>query len=170
MRKAVIIIVILLALILAAIFVYCEFINKENKKKSNEIKSNSEEKNDGGEDEMIIYIKVNGEVLSVILDNNLAAKELYEKLSSNDIIISMRDYGEFEKVGKLDFSLPTNDEYITTNIGDIVLYQGDEITIHYGSNSWSYTRLGKVKDVSENDLKKFLTTGNIELTMSLNDN
>ena len=116
MRKAVIIIVILLVLILAAIFVYCEFINKENKKKSNEIKSNSEEKNDGGEDEMIIYIKVNGEVLSVILDNNLAAKELYEKLSSNDIIISMRDYGEFEKVGKLDFSLPTNDEYITTNI------------------------------------------------------
>ena len=114
-----------------------------------------------------LKIKVNGHVLNVKLENNKAANELLNKLKKGDIKISAKEYGGFEKVGDLGFSLPTNDKYIKTSSGDLVLYNGDEISLFYNSNSWEYTRLGKVQNVNANDLKNILGTGDVTLVLSL---
>ena len=68
-------------------------------------------------------------------------------------------------MGELGFSLPRSDKYITTSLGDIVLYNGDEISLFYNSNSWSYTKLGKVQNTK--DLKSILGTGDATLVFSL---
>lgn len=71
----------------------------------------------------------------------------------------------FEKVGDLGFSLPQSDEYITTSPGDVVLYNGDEISVFYNSNSWEYTKLGKIQN--SGDLKNILGSGDVTLVLSL---
>ena len=116
-----------------------------------------------------IIIKVNGRVLNVKLEDNSSAKAFVEKLKSGDITINAHDYGNFEKVGNLGFSLPTNDKNITTEAGDLILYQGNQITLYYDTNSWNFTKLGKVQNISKNELKKILGSDNVELTFSLNE-
>ena len=113
----------------------------------------------------VINLKVNNHVLKVKLEDNSAAKALMNKLKEGDVTIHAEDYGGFEKVGDLGFSLPRSDKYITTSAGDIVLYEGDEISLFYNSNSWSYTKLGKVQNIK--DLKKILGTGDVKLVLSL---
>ena len=113
----------------------------------------------------IIKLKVNNHVLNVKLEDNSAAKALMNKLKWGDVTIHAEDYGGFEKVGDLGFSLPRSDKYITTSAGDIVLYDGDEISLFYNSNSWSYTKLGKVQNIK--DLKKILGIGDVKLVLSL---
>ena len=116
-----------------------------------------------------IIIKVNDRVLNVKLEDNTSAKAFAEKLKSGDITISAHDYGNFEKVGNLGFSLPTNDKNITTEAGDLILYQGNQITLYYDTNNWNFTKLGRVQNVLQNELKEILGSGNVELTFSLND-
>ena len=113
----------------------------------------------------IIKLKVNNHVFNVKLESNSAAKALMAKLKKGNITIYAEDYGNFEKVGELGFSLPRSDKYITTSLGDIVLYNGDEISLFYNSNSWSYTKLGKVQNTK--DLKNILGTGDATLVFSL---
>ena len=62
--------------------------------------------------------------------------------------ITLNDYGGFEKVGSLGRSLTTSNSQTTTTAGDIVLYNSSNIVMFYGSNSWSYTRLGKIDDLT----------------------
>ena len=113
----------------------------------------------------IIKLKVNSHVLNVKLEDNSAAKALMDKLKMGDVTIHAEDYGGFEKVGDLGFSLPRSDKYITTSVGDIVLYDGNEISLFYNSISWSYTKLGKVQNIK--DLKKILGNGDVKLVLSL---
>ena len=79
----------------------------------------------------------------------------------------MHDYGNFEKVGSLPTSLPRNDEQITTEPGDIILYQGNQITIYYDTNTWSFTRLGKVNGLSQSELKAILGSGGVTAVFSI---
>lgn len=115
----------------------------------------------------IIKIKVNGSVLDMKLEENLATKELIKKLQEGDITINANEYGNFEKVGNLGFSLPREDKNIKTEAGDIVLYQGNQISIFYNSNSWSYTKLGKIQNISASELKNILGAGDVTLVLSL---
>ena len=79
------------------------------------------------------------------------------------------DYGGFEKVGSLGFSMPRSDERITTSSGDVMLYQGDNIVIFYGSNSWAYTPLGRIEGLDDAALESFLQAGGgeVKITLSL---
>lgn len=115
----------------------------------------------------MIKIKVNNNVLEVDLEDNEATKSLVERLKNGDIIINVHEYGGFEKVGNLGFSLPREDTNIKTSAGDIVLYQGNQISIFYNSNSWSYTKLGKIKNVSSNELKNILGNGDTTIIFTL---
>ena len=76
-------------------------------------------------------------------------------------------YGNFEKVGPLGQSLPTNNQQITTEAGDIILYQGNQITIYYDRNSWNFTRLGKINGVTSQQLQDILGSGDVSVTFSL---
>ena len=105
--------------------------------------------------------------MTATLTDNEATRELTKLLEQGDITIRMSDYGGFEKVGALPQSFPTSNTQITTVPGDIMLYQGNQMVIFYGSNSWSYTRLGKIDGATISNLRQFLGNGDISLTLSL---
>lgn len=119
------------------------------------------------EETRMFYIHVNGTVLTVNAENNSSAKALIALLETSDITVSMHDYGSFEKVGPLGADLPRNDEDITTSAGDVILYQGNQITIYYDENRWDFTRLGHI-DTDQNELKTILGSGDVTVILSLN--
>lgn len=118
-----------------------------------------------GED--TIKIKINNETFSVRLENNSATDELVKILENGNVTVNASEYGGFEKVGNLGFSLPTSDEHIDTDAGDIVLYQGNQISLFYDSHSWSYTKIGKIENVTSEHLKDILGSGDVSLELSL---
>ena len=122
-----------------------------------------------GDDSMddLVKVKINDEVFDVKLENNSATQEFIKELKKGNVTVNASEYGGFEKVGNLGFSLPTSDENIGTAPGDIVLYQGDKISLFYGSHSWSYTKLGKIDNVDSNKLKEVLGSGDVTLEFSL---
>ena len=93
-------------------------------------------------------VQVGDVVFSATLEENEAVSALLEMMQESPVVIQMRDYSGFEKVGPLGTSLPASDSQTTTQAGDIVLYNGNQIVIFYGSNSWSYTRLGHIEDLT----------------------
>lgn len=121
--------------------------------------------NEGNED-MKLKISVNGTELTATLANSTAAKELAEKLKDEPATVTLNEYGGFEKVGKPPWSLTKTDESIVTEAGDIMLYQGNQMTIFYNSNSWSYTRLGHIDNITGEGLAKLFGDGNITVTLS----
>lgn len=116
--------------------------------------------------EQILKIEVNGNILYADFEDNSSAKELKEKLLSGSITIDMHDYGSFEKVGDLPFTLVTNDEQITTEAGDIILCQGDKLTIYYDESTWSFTKVAKIRN-ADSSLKDILGDGDVTVILSL---
>jgi hypothetical protein len=116
-----------------------------------------------------IYITIDGKSLPVSLVDNAATQTLVATLQEGDITYEAHDYGGFEKVGALGRSLPTSDTQTTTQAGDVILYSSNQIVLFYGSNSWSYTRLGRIQYSSQSELESFLKAGqgNISVTLSL---
>ena len=119
-----------------------------------------------------MYIQVSGvqtALWTATLAENSSAEALKELLKSGSLTIQMSDYGDMEKVGPIGQSLPTNDQQTTTAAGDIILYQGSNLVIYYDTNSWSFTRLGKVDGVTQAQMKAVLGTGSVTVTLSLTD-
>lgn len=113
---------------------------------------------------MKLYI--NDTEIPVSWEDNDTTKELMEQAESGDIIVSMSMYSDNEQVGSLGRSYTRNDKQTTTHNGDIVLYNGNNIVVFYGSNSWSYTRLGKM-DMPEHEIIELLSNGDVELKISI---
>ena len=118
-------------------------------------------------DDKTISIQIGDNTITATLEDNSSAQAFYELLKDGPVTVDMTDYGNFEKVGPLPTSLPRNDEQITTEPGDIILYQGNSITIYYDTNTWSFTRLGKVNGLSQSELKAILGTGGITAVFSI---
>lgn len=116
-----------------------------------------------------IKITVSGKSIPVKIEDNAATKALVAALREASITYEADDYGGFEKVGALGRSLPTNNSQITTQPGDVILYSGNQIVLFYGTNSWSYTRIGKMEYGTLDELKTFLKAGQgkISVTLSL---
>ena len=112
-------------------------------------------------------ITINNHVLVVTLVDNSATRALVERLQEGNVSYSSSSYGNFETVGNIGFSLPTSNSSITTQTGDVILYQGNQICIFYGSNSWSYTRLGRISNASQEELRSLLSHGTVNITLSL---
>ena len=115
-----------------------------------------------------IYITIDGQTQSATLVDNDATRELIAALQDASITVTLND-NDFEIWGSLGRSLTTKNEQMNAQPGDIVLYNGSNICIFYASNSWSYTRLGKIDGLSESELRTFLKAGqnNISVTLSL---
>lgn len=97
---------------------------------------------------MKMKVQIGDHTFVATLEENAAVRELIQMMRQSPVAVEMRDYSGFEKVGSLGRSLPADDSRTTTHSGDIVLYNGDQIVIFYGSNSWSYTRLGHIDDLT----------------------
>ena len=91
-----------------------------------------------------------------------ASVEALKELSP--ITIQMSMYGGFEQVGSIGQSIVRNDKQTKTSYGDIVLYSGDQIVIFYGSNSWSYTRLGHI-DLTQQEMQDLLGGGDVSIML-----
>ena len=115
---------------------------------------------------MKITLSVNGTGLTAALAETEAAQTLYEMLGEDALTLHLRDYGGWEKVGELGFSLPTSNEQMRAEPCDFVLYQGNQFVLFYGSNSWSYTRLGRIENLSAAELKGILGGGSITVSLS----
>ena len=129
--------------------------------------SYAETANPGQEEPVMFYIHVNDAVLAVAAENNSSAAALMKLLEEGDITIAMHDYGSFEKVGPLGADLPRNDEDITTVPGDVILYLGNQVTIYYDENRWTFTKLGHI-DIEQDELKAILGSGDATVTLSAN--
>jgi hypothetical protein len=112
-------------------------------------------------------LQIGDRVLTATLVENSSADALKAALSAGPITVNMRDYESMEKVGPLGMDLPRNDQHITTEAGDIILYQGSALVIYYAPNSWNFTRLGKINDVTAEELREILGDGDVTITLSL---
>ena len=101
------------------------------------------------------------------LEDNDAVSALQELAKNNPLEIQMSMYGGFEQVGAIGADLPRNDEQTTTQAGDIVLYQGNQIVVFCGSNSWAYTRLGYIEGKSAEELAQLLGEHDVTLTLEV---
>ena len=117
---------------------------------------------------MNISITINGtHVLSATLADNKSARAFADLLRKGEVTVSMHGYGGFEQVGALPQSLPRSDTHITTEPGDIILYQGNQITIYYDTNSWNFTRLGKITGRTQAELRAMLGAGDVTAVFAL---
>ena len=116
-----------------------------------------------------LYLTINGVTHTATMVENSSTQALVEALTKANILYEAHDYGNFEKVGALGQSFPQNNEQITTTAGDLILYTGNNLCIYYGTNSWSFTRIGKLDDMSQAEIKKWVNAGegNVQVTLSL---
>ena len=119
------------------------------------------------EQDMKLKLYVNGTELTATLSGSSAAKELTEKLKAGSVTVTLNEYGGFEKVGKLPWPLTRTDASTETEPCDIMLYQGNQMTIFYNSNSWSYTKLGHIGNITQEELKDIFGDGDVSVTLSL---
>lgn len=115
----------------------------------------------------VFYVTADDVTFPAEFASGSGADALRELLAGGDLTISMEDYGGFEKVGHLGQELPTDNSQTSTEPGDIVLYQGNQIVMFYGNNSWSYTRLGRITELG--GWEEALGDGAISATFSLRD-
>ena len=119
--------------------------------------------------ENMLKFYINDEEIQVIWEENESVEALKNLAEDKPIIIDMSMYGDFEQVGSIGQSIPRNDKQMTTSAGDIVLYSGNQLVIFYGSNSWAYTKLGHIDNKSEEELGRLLGSGNVTITVSVNE-
>ena len=122
--------------------------------------------NDGEENAVMnMKVQVGDTIFSATLEENVAVSALVDMVRESPVVLQMSDYSGFEKVGPLGTSLPVDNSQTTTHAGDIVLYNGNQIVIFYGSNSWSYTRLGHIDDLT--GWEEALGNGDVTVTFYL---
>ena len=126
--------------------------------------NNQEEKE---QREMKMNVQIGEYTFTATLEENAAVEELIEMMKEGPVTIQMDDYSGFEKVGSLGRSLTTSNSQTTTSAGDIVLYNGNNIVMFYGSNSWSYTRIGRIDDLSH--WKEALGKGSITAVLTIGE-
>lgn len=121
---------------------------------------------DTDEETFTMKMRINDTDVKVSWENNASVRALSELASQGDVTIEMNAYGGFEQVGPIGTTLPSNDTSIKTKAGDIMLYTSDQMVIFYGSNSWSYTRLGRITDKSSSELRDLLSGSGVTVTIS----
>ncbi len=128
----------------------------------------SETMRDQKETEMTLTLSINHETFPVTWENNNTVQSLKTKLTDQALTVNLSAYGGFEQVGSLGFTLPSQDQQLRATSGDIMLYNSNNIVLFFGSNSWSYTKLGHI-DLSQSELDKLLNQDNVSITLSLSD-
>lgn len=117
--------------------------------------------------EMSMQISINGTPVVVAWEENDSVYALRE-LAKTGLTIQMSMYGGFEQVGSIGQRLPSSDRQTSTSSGDIVLYSSNQLVVFYGSNSWAYTRLGRITDKTPEEMRELLGNGDVTITLTMN--
>ena len=134
----------------------------ENVRRDTDLPESDEDK---VEEKETMIMEINDKAVDVTWEENASVEEL-KGLAQTGLTISMSMYGGFEQVGPIGKSIVSDDKQTVTKPGDIVLYSSDKIVVFYGSNSWSYTRLGKI-NMSQKELEELLGNGDVTVTLSV---
>ena len=121
------------------------------------------------EEAVRINVTIGEQTFTADLTDNSSADALVELLKNGTITIDMHDYGNFEKVGAIGQTLPRNDERITTGPGDIILYQDNQLVLYYATNTWEFTSIGHIPNVTTEELLAVLGEGDVTVQFSLNE-
>ena len=121
------------------------------------------------EETMMLTMKIDETEVQVTWVQNEAVNALAALAAEEPLTIKMSMYGGFEQVGSIGTDLPRNDTQTTTQAGDIVLYAGDQMVVFYGSNAWSYTRLGHITDQSPEQMEALLSGGDVTITLAMRE-
>ncbi len=119
------------------------------------------------EAEMVLTLKIGGTPVSVAWESNESVDTLKAMAEKAPVSVQMSRYGGFEQVGSLGQRLPSADKQTTTQPGDIVLYNSSSIVVFYGSNSWSYTRLGRINGLNKAELTELLGSKDVVLSIEM---
>ena len=119
--------------------------------------------------EKMLQMTIGGTAVRVNWENNRSVEALKALCESGPLTIQASMYGGFEQVWSIGARLPSDDAQITTAAGDVVLYSSNQIVVFYGSNSWAYTRLGRITDRNAAEMAALLGNGNVTITISLED-
>mgnify|MGYP005785905823 FL=1 len=114
-----------------------------------------------------VTLEVNGQTLVATLEDNPSAEAFADLLAEGPLTVEMDDYANMEKVGRLPQSLPRSDSQISVGPGDVILYQGNQITVYYDTNSWNFTRLAHIEGATANQMRAVLGDGAVDVTSSL---
>ena len=132
---------------------------------ADDVSTVADEESEKEQTAMKMNVQIGAYTFTAALEDNDAVRELAEMMRQEPVTIAMDDYAGFEKVGPLGRSLTTSNSQTTTTAGDIVLYNGNNIVMFYGSNSWSYTRIGKIDDLT--NWKEALGSGSVTAVFTL---
>ena len=118
-----------------------------------------------------MYLTIGGVTKTATLVSNSSTEALVAQLQKGNITYEAHDYGNFEKVGELGYTFPENNEQINTVPGDLILYQGENLCIYYDTNSWNFTRIGKLDNMTQSDIKTWVNAGgdNVSVTLSISE-
>ncbi|WP_414050531.1 cyclophilin-like fold protein [Macrococcus animalis] len=116
-----------------------------------------------GANQMKLFI--GEEEVDVNWEKNATIHDIYADVQKNDLVIPMSKYSGFEQVGELGKSYIVDDKQMTTQIGDIVLYNGDNIVMFYGENSWRYTKLGEI-NLPQKEIIDKLSKSNLKIRLT----
>lgn len=161
----------LVALVITAIAITAcgcqsESTNNATSKAVNDNTTQEVSVSDNGQVSEDMKMSINGTMVNVAWEQNESVEALKQLVAQKPLTINMSMYGGFEQVGSIGQNLPKNDVQTTTSAGDIVLYSGNQIVVFYGSNSWAYTRLGKITDKSASQMKELLGNGDVTITFT----
>ena len=113
-----------------------------------------------------IRVAAGRQVRTATLEDNASAAAFRTLLARGPLTIRMQDYGGFEKVGPLGTEIVRSDEDTAISPGDIILYQGDKVTIYYGASRWRLTRLGRIDGATAENMRDFLRGESPEVTFA----
>ena len=149
-------------MIIATMLLTCCSSDSEVKAEINQTSNNMTQK---------LYLTIGGVTKSATLVSNSSTEALVAQLQQGDITYMAEDYGNFEKVGDMGHSFPQNNTQITTEPGDLILYQGSNLCIYYDTNSWNFTRIGKLDNMTQADIKTWVNAGggNVSVTLSVSE-
>ena len=118
-----------------------------------------------------LYLTIGGVTKTATLVSNSSTEALVAQLQHGNITYEAHDYGNFEKVGALGYTFPENNEQINTVPGDLILYQGSTLCIYYDTNSWNFTRIGKLDGMTQAEIKTWVNAGggNVSVTLSISE-
>ena len=118
-----------------------------------------------------LYLTIGGITKTATMVSNSSTESLVAQLQQGDITYEAHDYGNFEKVGPLGYTFPENNTQITTEPGDLILYQGSNLCIYYDTNSWNFTRIGKLDNMTQAEIKTWVNAGgdNVSVTLSISE-
>ena len=143
--------------------------DSDNNETQKELEHREDESQEDNKEEKMMQFYVNDEELSVTWEDNESVEALKKLVLKEPLTIEMSMYGGFEQLGSIGQDMPRSDSQTTTDAGDIVLYSGNQIVVFYGSNSWSYTRLGHIEDRTKKELSQMLGEGNVSLTIRIDE-